>query len=93
MEEKKKSLTQTRQKLVDMFLDILKSDEPLKWTSGWNSNRPKNAITDKEYRGINRMILMIQSMYEGYSDPRWCTFKQANDKGYRIKKRSKVNPG
>lgn len=92
MEEKKKSLTQTRQKLVDMFLDILKSDEPLKWTSGWNSNRPKNAITDKEYRGINRMILMIQSMYEGYSDPRWCTFKQANDKGYRIKKGAKSTP-
>lgn len=92
MEEKKKSLTQTRQKLVDMFLNILKSDEPLKWTSGWNSNRPKNAITDKEYRGINRMILMIQSMYEGYSDPRWCTFKQANDKGYRIKKGAKSTP-
>lgn len=92
MEEKKKSLTQTRQKLVDMFLDILKSDEPLKWTSGWNSNRPQNAITDKEYRGINRMILIIQSMYEGYSDPRWCTFKQANDKGYRIKKGAKSTP-
>lgn len=86
---KQNKLTQTRQELVNMFLEVLNSSEPLSWTKGWVSSCPKNAITNKEYRGINRMMLTIQSMYKGYSDPRWCTFKQAQEKGYSIKKGEK----
>src|SRR3712207_6374660 len=38
---------------------------------------PRNAITGREYRGINVLLLYIEAATCGYSDPRWLTFKQA----------------
>ena len=35
------------------------------------------------------MWLSFQADRKGYSDPRWCTFKQAKDKGWHVKKDEK----
>jgi antirestriction protein ArdC len=49
------------------------------WTNvgGLEGVLPSNAVTGREYKGINVVLLYITSAIEGYSDPRWLTFKQA----------------
>lgn len=57
------------------------------------SVRPMNPVTNKEYSGGNALYLSFVAFCElGTMDPRWCTFKQANSKGWHIKKGSKGHP-
>lgn len=82
-----------RELLAEMFLKSL--EEGLhSWTQGWKnvSTVPENAINNKRYRGINQLILGFVSYQKGYSDPRWCTFKQADSKGWKIMKGEKGVP-
>ena len=61
------------------------------WQLPWNSNGasfilPYNAITGNRYKGINILSLLSAER----KDPRWLTFKQAESKGYSIKKGEKA---
>ena len=47
-----------------------------------NQDQPYNAITGKAYKGLNSLNLTLQE----FSDPRWVTFKQAQDQGWKIEK-------
>ena len=48
---------------------------------------PINAITLKPYQGKNEMTLRIAGrLLDGGADPRWCTFIQAQSKGWKVKK-------
>lgn len=50
------------------------------WRATWvRAGMPRNAMSGKAYRGINIVILSLTSMARSYSDPRWLTFKQANE--------------
>jgi antirestriction protein ArdC len=67
------------------------------WQKPWNPAQaasalelPHNAVSGRFYHGGNAMWLMARSSLEGFDDPRWCTFKQASDKGWKIKKGSKA---
>lgn len=92
-ENTKSNLTKTRKQLADIFIEALKSDEPLSWKKGWaGMGVPKNAISEKKYKGVNKMLLGFVAMEKRYEDPRWCTFKQANEKGWKIKKGEKGVP-
>lgn len=83
-------LNKTRQQLVDMFLAALKSEEPMEWKKGWEAlDAPHNAVSHKAYKGINHLLLGLTAISKGYTDPRWCTFKQANDNGWKIRKGEK----
>jgi len=58
------------------------------WQRPWDAapiNLPYNESTGKSYRGSNVMNLMLA----GYADPRWLTFNQAKERGYRINKGEK----
>lgn len=77
-----------REKMTEAFLACLKEDK-LPWHAMWNSMRPQNAITGKNYRGINSFWLSFVADDKGYTDHRWCTFKQAEDKGWHVKKGEK----
>lgn len=58
------------------------------WQRPWDAapiGLPYNESTGKSYRGSNVMNLMLA----GYTDPRWLTFNQANERGYRINKGEK----
>lgn len=46
---------------------------------------PESAITGKRYRGINNFFLSLISMAEGYTDNRWATFNQIEEKGWKFK--------
>jgi len=49
------------------------------WQMPWNSQMPKNLITQNPYRGINILLLS----FSDYKSPYWLTYKQAKDlKGY-----------
>lgn len=58
---------------------------------GWQSVNevPRNAVTGKNYKGLNRFWLSMVSMANGLEDPRWATFKQIQDKGWKLAKGSK----
>ena len=77
-----------REKIADSFIQSLNENE-LPWNNMWQSQRPYDAISQKDYRGINALWLSVQAGEKGYTDPRWCTFKQAKDKGWNVKKGEK----
>jgi antirestriction protein ArdC len=52
------------------------------------SGMPRNAITGREYSGINTLILGIISASNGW-DNRWLTYKQAKASGMQVKKGEK----
>lgn len=87
------SLNPTRQLLASMFVTLLEEEKSLNWVKGWKGQaQPENAITHRKYNGINRFILSVISRVKGYDDNRWCTFKQANEKGWKIIKNEKSTP-
>jgi antirestriction protein ArdC len=61
------------------------------WEAGEFGRSPFNPVTGKSYRGGNILSLMIASMRRSYTDPRFCTFKQALDQGWHVKKGEKAN--
>lgn len=53
------------------------------WRKPWRGGEalPCNAITQRSYRGVNVFLLSLSR----FSDHRWLTFKQIQDKGGRVK--------
>lgn len=78
-----------RQDLTNKIIESLEAGTA-PWQKPWDGSVgsffPLNPTTDKPYRGGNALWLMLQ----GYEDPRWCTFNQAVDNGWKIKKGSKA---
>jgi len=61
------------------------------WGAGELGRSPFNPTTNKPYRGGNVLGLMISGMRKGYTDPRWLTFKQAQEQGWHVKKGEKAS--
>jgi antirestriction protein ArdC len=62
------------------------------WEAGEMGRTPYNAVTNKPYRGGNVLSLMISSLRHGYTDPRFCTYKQAQEHGWQVRKGEKATP-
>jgi len=76
-----------RQAVTDKLIELLESGTApfqIPWDAE-SSRRPYNPTTDKAYRGANSMWLSFQ----GYSDPRWMTYKQAEAAGWQVRKGQK----
>ncbi|WP_226669024.1 zincin-like metallopeptidase domain-containing protein [Microbulbifer aggregans] len=59
------------------------------WAKPWKPNEyqmPHNPVTGTVYKGINHWHLASRP----HSDPRWMTYKQAEQAGYQVKKGSKA---
>lgn len=80
-----------REDLSAKFLAALKEDK-IPWHAVWQQLRPMNAATGKLYRGVNALNLSFIADDQGYTDPRWCTFQQAKDKGWKIRKGEHASP-
>ncbi|QIK86362.1 DUF1738 domain-containing protein [Erysipelothrix sp. HDW6B] len=81
----------SQQKLVDTILESLDKNV-IPWNQPWKQGvggHPHNAVTTTKYRGSNQIILSMISAVRGLRDPRWVTFNQAKEKGWRIKKGAK----
>ena len=78
-------LTPQRKLLVDAVLKNIENGVGL-WEQGWaGGGAPVSAITGKQYNGVNRVFLLLAAMEKGYSDNRWLTYKQMEDKGWHFK--------
>ena len=78
-----------RKKLTEIVIKNLEKDG-LSWIKGWSSQcTPKNGTTDLPYSRGNKIKLMITADQQGLEDPRWVTFRQAQNKGWKIKKGAK----
>src|SRR6202167_4917119 len=47
---------------------------------------PRNAATGQRYRGINVLTLGMSALAFNSGDPRWATYKQAEDRGWQVRK-------
>lgn len=83
MEVIKTKLTKTREQLVDMYIDSLKENQ-LPWRRRWLCGANINGITKAEYRGVNQLLLTLVAAKEHYEDPRWYTYVQIVEKGYKL---------
>jgi antirestriction protein ArdC len=59
------------------------------WQKPWSASamKPRNGVTDNEYRGINRVLLGLAG--QAWSDSRWVTFQQAAANGWMVRKGEK----
>ncbi len=74
--------------ITDQIIDRLERDGVVPWHQPWSTERPKNLVSKKEYRGINVFLLGAGR----YSNPYWLTFKQAKQLGGHVKKGEKSTP-
>lgn len=70
------------------------NENPDAWHKTWQhvaqaGGLPVNPITGTEYSGLNFISLAISQSNMKTEDPRWCSFKQAQTKGYQVNKGSK----
>ena len=78
---------ESRRELAEKIIDNMKKGyifQPAQWSK---ANRlPYNPTSNCTYRGGNKLKLLMRAMENNYNDPRWCTVRQANSKGWKIKK-------
>ena len=82
-----------RQELTDKFVSALEEGR-IPWQRPWHESAsplapPRNAISESNYQGGNRLMLMIAQIDKGYEDPRWLTYKQAQTLGGSVSKGEK----
>ena len=69
--------------------DIAKSmqSDGLQWVAPFSSLQlPRNGSSGRQYNGRNIAHLFFIAKRRGYTDPRWFTFNQAKEKGYKVRK-------
>lgn len=93
--QKEKTKRDFRQDLTSEIVTLIENGTA-PWQKPWHPDKagallrmPLNATTGRPYRGGNSFWLMLKAQNLGSDDPRWCTFKQAEAAGWKIKKGSK----
>jgi antirestriction protein ArdC len=80
-----------RQEITDNIIAALeKGVAP--WQKPWQAGAfemPLNPTSGKPYRGGNALQLMVSGMRHGYEDPRWITYRQAQENGWQVRKSEK----
>jgi antirestriction protein ArdC len=61
------------------------------WVKPWkaDSSADKNLVSQKPYQGINRLILGLSGMVNGYGVPVWASYKQWESIGGQVRKGEK----
>ncbi|MCW2318526.1 antirestriction protein ArdC [Rhodoblastus acidophilus] len=65
------------------------------WRKPWDAskcaaaNSPMNPTTGRSYRGINALALAMAPYSFTSGDPRWCSYKQADQRGWQVRKGEK----
>jgi len=80
-----------RQEVTNQIIEMLeKGTAP--WQTPWEPGAlqlPLNPITERTYRGGNALHLMAVGARKGYEDPRWLTYRQAQENGWQVRKGEK----
>ncbi len=81
-----------RENLAKRFIDSLQ-EERVSWKKNWSGlgkgGRPINAVTGRAYSGLNRFSLMLEALFRDSEDPRWATFHQIQESGWKLNKGAK----
>lgn len=81
-------LSKVYQVVTDRLLQALEQGV-VPWRQPWKAaDLPKNLVTGNAYRGSNVFALL----WQGYTSPYWCTFKQALAAGGHVKQGAKGTP-
>lgn len=58
------------------------------WQKPWenvDAGPLRNGVSGNSYHGINTLMLYCASLERGFTDPRWVSFKQAQENGWKVK--------
>jgi antirestriction protein ArdC len=83
-----------RQELTDRMVAAL-GQGTIPWERPWHevrAGRPRNLLSARDYRGGNRLMLMMVQLEKGYTDPHFATIRQINQLGGSVKKGEKGYP-
>jgi len=86
------------QEVTDRIIAALEAGTP-PWRRPWDPDKaggpamPRNAATGHRYRGINVLMLGMSALAFSSGDPRWATYKQAEDRGWQVRKGERGTTG
>lgn len=76
------------QEVTDKIIAALEAGV-VPWRRSWDACKcggPFNAVTKHAYRGINRLLLGLVQMGRADEDPRWCSYRQAQARGWQVRR-------
>jgi antirestriction protein ArdC len=79
------------QEVTDRIIAALEAGTP-PWRRPWDPDKaggpamPRNVTTGQRYRGINVLTLGMSPLAFSSGDPRWATYKQAEDRGWQVRR-------
>ena len=85
-----------RSRITDQILSALTEGNKLPpWRKPWtcydaNIGHPCNALTGRNYRGINNLALGLSAQQRGFQSRHWLTFRQAKKMGFSIRSGEKA---
>src|SRR5437867_842413 len=80
-----------RQEVTDNIIKMLE-EGTAPWQKPWQPGTlemPINPTSERLYRGGNAMQLMATAVMRGYDDPRWLTYRQAQQNGWQVRQGEK----
>jgi len=86
------------QEVTDRIIAALEAGTP-PWRRPWDPNKaggpamPRNAATGQRYHGINVLTLGMSGLAFSSGDPRWATYKQAEDRGWQVRRSERGTTG
>jgi antirestriction protein ArdC len=87
-----------KEKVLSALLDKVKSGEA-PWRKPFKDGFsfagafvPRNPASKRVYSGLNSLVLKLHQQLEGYEDPRWMTYNQAQSLGGQVRKGEKGTP-
>lgn len=90
------SQNEIRQKITDQIIESLSESNKLPaWRKPWtcydaNLGHPCNALSGRNYRGINSLALGLSAHKNGFQSRHWLTFRQAQEMGVSIRSGQKA---
>lgn len=75
-------------RVAAIILAQLDTIDPASWTPPWHGADPlpRNARTNRRYRGLNVLALWCAAQAHGYADARWATYRQWAALGAQIRR-------
>lgn len=78
-----------RQEVTDSIIRLLEQGTA-PWQKPWDATgslmMPMNPTSGKPYRGGNALHLLVVGINRGLSDPRWMTYRQAQEHDWQVRK-------
>src|SRR5437868_3352728 len=80
-----------RQEVTNQIIEMMENGTA-PWQKPWEPGAlqlPFNPTTERTYRGGNALHLMAVAARKSFDDPRWLTYRQAQQNGWQVRKGEK----